>query len=85
MKVDFKGNLAEITTNKNEVGQALEQIECIGSGAMLEVNLSSKYLLEALKTFDSETIKINLTGELKPLLITSDTENLIQLILPVRV
>ena len=85
MKVDFKGNLAEITTNKNEVGQALEQIECIGSGAMLEVNLSSKYLLEALKTFDSETIKINLTGELKPLLITSDTESLIQLILPVRV
>ena len=84
MKVDFKGNLAEITTSKNEVGQALEQIECIGSGANLEINLSSKYLLEALKTFDSDVIKINLTGALKPLLITSDTESLVQLILPVK-
>ncbi len=84
VKVDFKGNLAEITTSKNEVGQALEQIDCVGSGANLEINLSSKYLLEALKTFDSDEVKINLTGELKPLIITSDTESLVQLILPVR-
>ena len=84
IKMDFKGNLVEITTTRSEVGQALEQIECVGSGETLEVNLSSKYLLEALKTFDSEVIKINLTGEIKPILITSESESLVQLILPVR-
>jgi len=38
IKMDFKGNLVEISTFKSEVGQALEEVECVGNGAELEIN-----------------------------------------------
>ena len=47
---------------------------------------SAKYFIEALKSFEGNSIEIRFTGEIKPFVITNTKEDgLIQLILPVRI
>lgn len=84
VKVDFRGNLVAISTLNSEVGQVYEEIEANGSGEELEIALSIKYLLEALKTFESVEVELLLSEEVKPMRIVSDKEKVLQLILPVR-
>jgi DNA polymerase-3 subunit beta len=51
----------------------------------LQIAFSSKYMIDALKAFDSEKIKIYFNGEIKPIILKqNDSETLIQLILPIR-
>ena len=51
----------------------------------LDISFSSKYMLEALRTFKDEQILILLNGEVKPIVIKStEDESLIQLILPLK-
>ncbi len=51
----------------------------------IEISFSSKYMLEALKSFDDLNILILLNSDVKPIIIKSETdETLIQLILPIK-
>ena len=46
---------------------------------------SSKYMLEALRTLKCEEIEIRLNSEIKPIIIkSSEDDNLIQLVLPIK-
>jgi DNA polymerase-3 subunit beta len=78
----------EIASTSNEIGAVKEELiplEC-SKALDFQIAFSSKYLLEALKSFDSTEITIHFTGEIKPFIITGDYDvNLTQLILPVRV
>lgn len=84
--INDDGNV-ELSANSNEIGGAVEEIVplSISSKTPFEVAFSSKYLLDALKTFDSKEIEMNFTGEIKPMTITGEFDrNLIQIILPLR-
>ncbi|MEK5209841.1 DNA polymerase III subunit beta [Psychrobacillus sp. FSL H8-0510] len=52
------------------------------------ISLSATYLVDALKTFSTNSVKIGFTGSMRPLVVTSGTEqetvDELQLILPVR-
>lgn len=77
----------EFISTSTEVGGAVEEVTPIerSSEMSFDVSLSSKYFLDAVKTFNAKEITLNFTGEIKPITIQSDTDtNLIQLILPVR-
>lgn len=78
----------EIASTSNEIGAVKEEIiplECTNI-LNFQIAFSSKYLLDAIKSFDSTEITIHFTGEIKPFIITGDFDiNLTQLILPVRV
>ena len=51
----------------------------------LDISFSSKYMLEAFRTFKDEQILILLNGEVKPIVIKlTEDESLIQLILPLK-
>ena len=51
----------------------------------LEISFSSKYMIDALKTFKDEDILLLLNSDIKPIIIKSvDDESLIQLILPIK-
>ena len=51
----------------------------------LKISFSAKYMLEALKMFNSEEIYILLNGEINPIILKEiDKENIIQLILPMK-
>ena len=79
---------AIISSSANEIGASTEKLiplECT-KNIDFATAFSSKYFLEALKAFDSDTVTIHFTGEIKPFIITSDQDlNHLQLILPIRV
>lgn len=80
-------NKVEFISTSTEIGGAVEEVIPIDrtSNLSFEVSLSSKYFLDALRTFNAKEITLNFTGEIKPITIQSDKDtNLIQLILPVR-
>lgn len=87
IKMSINSEIVEFTSNSNEIGGAKEEITPldITNNTTFDVSISSKYFLDALKTFDSKDITINFTGEIKPLTIVGEYDrNLIQLILPLR-
>ncbi len=80
-------NVVEITSNSPEIGKVIEEVYPVEKaiGTPLKIAFSSKYFLDALKTFNSENVYVKFTGEIRPFVIEGDDDpDLIQLILPVR-
>ncbi len=78
----------KILSTSTEIGNVEEDVYplMISETLQLQVAFSAKYLLEALKAFDSSEITIHFTGEIKPFIIKSEEDSeLIQLILPARI
>jgi len=88
VKLNLKSNNeVEITSNSPEIGKVVEDIEPIDcdSSTSLKIAFSSRYFLDALKTFDADEVFVKFTGEIRPFIIESEKDQgLIQLILPVR-
>ena len=77
----------ELKSINNEIGGTTEELSpiSVSNKTHLQIAFSSKYFLDAVKSFDSNEITIHLTGEIKPFIITGDYDiNHIQLILPTR-
>lgn len=80
-------NQVEITSNSPEIGKVTEEVYPLEKavGVPIKIAFSSKYFLDALKTFNSNEIYVKFTGEIRPFVIEGDEDSgLIQLILPVR-
>ncbi len=80
-------NVVEITSNSPEIEKVIEEVYPVEKaiGTPLKIAFSSKYFLDALKTFNSDEVYVKFTGEIRPFVIEgSDDAGLIQLILPVR-
>lgn len=80
-------NIVEITSNSPEIGKVLEEVYPVDEivGTPFKIAFSSKYIIEALKVFNSSEVAINFTGEIRPFVLKGEyDENMIQLILPVR-
>ena len=81
-------HVVEITSTNPEVGDALEEITPNGRvvGSSLQIAFSSRYLIEALKSFASSDVTISFAGEVKPFVIHGQLDiDLLHLILPVRI
>lgn len=83
IKFSVKENMLEITS-KSEEGNVLENIDIEKTGSDIEIGFNSKYLIEGLKIYDSEKIKIELNTSVSPCLIKEDDGKTVYLILPVR-
>ena len=80
-------NVVEITSNSPEIGKVLEEVYPVDEivGNPFKIAFSSKYILDAIKIFNSSEVSINFTGEIRPFIIKGEyDENMLQLILPVR-
>ncbi len=78
----------ELSSTSTEIGKAVEEIIPLSCTEIkqFQIAFSSKYFYDALKAFESDKIKVQFTGEIKPFIITGDKDpELTQLILPVRV
>lgn len=86
IKLDYKENIVNISSNIPEIGHVEETIRVDSNNdKSIRLAFSSKYMLEALKTFECEQIQIKFNGEEKPIIITNvENDGLIQLILPVK-
>ncbi|GAA0290837.1 DNA polymerase-3 subunit beta [Gracilibacillus halotolerans] len=76
----------EVSSNSPEIGKVEEEVTVENiEGEDLKISFSSKYMLDALKIMDSEQVKIEFTGAMRPFIIKPmDSDDILQLILPVR-
>ena len=86
IKLESKKNLIIVSSNIPEIGNVEEKI-LVDKELTNEIKIafSSKYMLEALKSIDSENVCLLFNGEVKPIIIKNiEDDSLIQLILPIR-
>ena len=86
IKLESNGDSIKLSSNIPEIGNVEETVslmESIEEG--FRIAFSSKYMMDALRSFDSDEVKLLFNGEVKPIILKSnDGEDLIQLILPIR-
>ena len=86
IKLETKKNIMIISSNIPEIGNVEEKIEIKkDTDKEIKISFSSKYMMDALKTFESEEVELSFNGEIKPIIINNvDNQDLTQLILPIR-
>lgn len=83
----LEGKEIEISSNIPEIGRVEEKIVLDKmEEEQIRFSFSSKYMLDALKAFKSETIRIYFIGENNPIIFKENDESeVLQLILPIKV
>ena len=84
IKLTLKNKELMISSNSPEIGKVEEKINIENEGE-ISISFSSKYMLEAIKSFNSDKIHILMNNDNSPIIIKSDEEKtLIQLVLPIK-
>lgn len=87
VRLSTTGNaVVEIFSNSPEIGNVHEEIvvESV-EGEELNISFSSRYMIEALRAIEYEEITIDFTGAMRPfILVPTEDDSILQLILPVR-
>ncbi len=83
--ITSKNNLS-VTSLSSEYGKVEDTISIEKNDSKdIEISFSSKYMMEALRSFEDLNILVLLNSDVKPIIIKSETdETLIQLILPIK-
>lgn len=86
IKLESKGDYLLISSNIPEIGNVEERVELPEKvDENVKIAFSSKYMMDAIKVFNSDEIEIKYNGEIKPIIITEgENDSLLQLILPIR-
>lgn len=84
--VTLKDGQVEISSNSPEVGKVVEEVTCVSlEGEDLSIAFSANFMMDALKTLDSEDVVIRFTGAMRPFVLKPKENNsILQLVLPVR-
>ena len=86
IKLELNKNIITISSNIPEIGHVEEKVIIDDNyDDIFKLSFSSKYMLDALRTFESDKIVFNFNGVEKPIIIkNSNDDGVIQLILPVK-
>ena len=86
IKLETKKDVMIISSNIPEIGNVEEKLKIEkNTNKEIKISFSSKYMMEAIKTFESEELELSFNGEIKPIIINYvDNDTLTQLILPIR-
>ena len=81
-----KNNVLNVSSFASEIGKVEDKIEITkNTDEDIAISFSSKYMLEALRTFNDEELLILLNDDSSPIILKSvQDESLIQLILPIK-
>ena len=84
--LETDGDTLLLKSSSLEIGRVEEKMRISKSNKDdIRISFSAKYMMEALKSFNSDTIDINYVGEVKPIIVkSSEDETLTQLVLPIR-
>lgn len=84
--LETDGNTLILKSSSAEIGRVEEKMNINkNNDENIKISFSAKYMMEALKSFSTETVDIHFVGEIKPILIKStEDETLTQLVLPIR-
>ena len=86
VRMETEGNLLNISSFASEIGKVEDKIEINKNTSKdIAISFSSKYMMDALKTFNEEELLILLNNDSSPIILKSvKDESLIQLILPIK-
>ena len=76
----------QISSNIPEIGNVEENLIVKNKkGDNIQISFSSKYMMDAIKSLESENIEILFNGDIKPIILKDpNSDDLIQLIVPIR-
>ena len=84
IKLELRNKELIISSNSPEIGKVEEKVS-IDNDDSISISFSSKYMLEAIKSFNSEKIHLLMNNDNSPIIVKSDEEkSLIQLVLPIK-
>ena len=84
IKLSLDKNELMISSNSPEIGRVEEKVEVV-SDKKIDISFSSKFMLDAIKSFNKEKIIICMNTESSPIVIkSSEDDSLIQLVLPIK-
>lgn len=92
---DKEKNIVTLETNKNllivrsssaEIGRVEEKMNITKDNEEeIKISFSAKYMMDALRSFEGDTVELTFEGEVKPIIIKDvEDPNLTQLVLPIR-
>lgn len=92
---DKEKNIVTLETNKNllfvrsssaEIGRVEEKMNITKDNEEeIQISFSAKYMMDALRSFEGNTVELAFEGEVKPIIIKDvEDPNLTQLVLPIR-
>lgn len=92
---DKEKNIVTLDTNKNllivrsssaEIGRVEEKMNITKDNEEeIKISFSAKYMMDALRSFEGDTVELAFEGEVKPIIIKDvEDPNLTQLVLPIR-
>ena len=84
--LEIEGNTLTLKSSSLEIGRVEEKMMISKNNEEnIKISFSSKYMMEALKSFNTDEVELHFVGEIKPILIKSEKdETLTQLVLPIR-
>ena len=84
--LETKDDYLILRSSSSEIGKVEEKMPITKDNKEnIKISFSAKYMMEALKSFSTESVDIHFIGEIKPILIKSnEDETLTQLVLPIR-
>ncbi len=84
--LDINGNNLNLRSFVAEIGKVEEKMVINNTmNESIKISFSSKYMMEALKAFSTETVDICFFGEVKPIILQSNEDKtLTELVLPIR-
>jgi DNA polymerase-3 subunit beta len=89
VKVSLSKNVLRFSSENPDSGEGFDEVSAEYSGGELTVGFNAKYLLDVLGAIDSESIAIELSGELDPAVIApakqADDATYTAVIMPMRI
>ena len=86
IKFETSNDTAIISSNIPEIGNVEEKIKVEkNNDSEIKIAFNSKFMMESIKSLESEEIELMFNGEIKPIILKNvESDDLIQLILPIR-
>ena len=86
IKLESNGNSILVSSNIPEIGNVEEKLDVEkNKEEEIKIAFSSKYMMDALRTLECEEIELLFNGDIKPIILKNpESDDLIQLILPIR-
>lgn len=84
IKLELQNQELVISSNSPEIGMVEEKL-FVNSKDKISISFSSKYMLDSIKSFETETVILYMNNDNSPIIIKSnDDDSLVQLVLPIK-
>lgn len=85
VKFAFADNVAILSSQNPEMGEAREDIPVEYTGESIEVGFNAKYIIEALNVMEHEAVELQLKDSLSPCIIHTSSDGYRCVVMPMRV